>query len=152
MHARIERTLLPGQCKEQRAIESGRFDALETSVNICDQECIELTLPLAKEKNLKVAVGLQRHHQKGYLETLKRLHDGAIGDITSMRCYWNGATPWLKKREDLEKQYGRKLTEMEYQMRNWYYFTWICGDHICEQHIHNLDVINWVKKGWPVIV
>jgi predicted dehydrogenase len=105
---------------------------------------------LAKEKNLKVGVGLQRHHQKGYIETVKRLHDGAIGDITSMRCYWNGATPWLKKREELEKQYGRKLTEMEYQMRNWYYFTWICGDHIVEQHIHNLDVINWVKKGWPV--
>ena len=105
---------------------------------------------IAKEKNLKVAVGLQRHHQKGYIETLKRLHDGAIGDITSMRAYWNGATPWVKKREDLEKQYGRKLTEMEYQMRNWYYFAWICGDHIVEQHIHNLDVINWVKKGAPV--
>ena len=62
----------------------------------------------------------------------------------------NGATPWVKKREDLEKQYGRKLTEMEYQMRNWYYFAWICGDHIVEQHIHNLDVINWIKKGAPV--
>jgi len=105
---------------------------------------------LAKEKNLKVGVGLQRHHQKGYIETLKRLHDGEIGDITSMRCYWNGNTPWVKKREDLEKTYGRKLTEMEYQMRNWYYFTWICGDHIVEQHIHNLDVINWVKKGYPI--
>jgi predicted dehydrogenase len=105
---------------------------------------------IAKEKNLKVGVGLQRHHQKGYIETMKRLHDGAIGDITSMRAYWNGATPWVKKREDLEKQYGRKLTEMEYQMRNWYYFTWICGDHIVEQHIHNLDVINWVKKGAPI--
>jgi predicted dehydrogenase len=100
---------------------------------------------VAKQKNLKVGVGLQRHHHKGYLETLKRLHDGAIGDITAMRCYWNGNTPWVKKREDLEKQYGRKLTEMEYQLRNWYYFTWICGDHIVEQHIHNLDVINWVK-------
>jgi predicted dehydrogenase len=104
----------------------------------------------AKRKNLKVGVGLQRHHQAGYIETLKRLHDGAIGDITSMTCYWNGQTPWVKTRESLEKQYGRKLTEMEYQMRNWYYFTWICGDHICEQHIHNLDVINWVKNGHPV--
>ena len=105
---------------------------------------------LAKEKGLKVGVGLQRHHQKGYLETMKRLQDGAIGDITSMRAYWNGSRPWQKKRADLEKQYGRKLTEMEYQMRNWYYFTWICGDHICEQHIHNIDVINWVKNGAPV--
>jgi len=99
----------------------------------------------SKKKGLKVGVGLQRHHQKGYIETIKRLQDGAIGDITTMRAYWNGATPWLKKRADLEKQAGRKLTEMEYQMRNWYYFTWICGDHIVEQHIHNLDVINWVK-------
>jgi len=104
----------------------------------------------AKKKNLKVAVGLQRHHQLGYLETLARLHDGAIGDIVAMRCYWNGTTPWVKFRADLEKKHGRPLTEMEYQMRNWYYFVWLCGDHICEQHIHNLDVINWVKKGYPV--
>ena len=104
----------------------------------------------AKKKNLKVGVGLQRHHQLGYIETIKRLHDGALGDITSMRCYWNGTTPWVHPRAELEKQAGRKLTEMEYQMRNWYYFVWLCGDHICEQHIHNLDVINWVKNGYPV--
>jgi predicted dehydrogenase len=104
----------------------------------------------AKKKGLKVGVGLQRHHQAGYIETVKRLHEGAIGDITSMRCYWNGSRPWQKKRVELEKQYGRKLTEMEYQLRNWYYFTWLSGDHIAEQHIHNIDVINWVKKGHPV--
>jgi predicted dehydrogenase len=104
----------------------------------------------AKKKNLKVGVGLQRHHQLGYIETMNRLWDGAIGDIVSMRCYWNGTTPWVHPRAELENQYGRKLTEMEYQMRNWYYFVWICGDHIVEQHIHNLDVINWVKKGHPI--
>jgi predicted dehydrogenase len=81
---------------------------------------------------------------------MQRLHDGQIGDIVSMRCYWNGTTPWLHPRAELERQAGRKLTEMEYQMRNWYYFVWLCGDHICEQHIHNLDVINWVKQGYPV--
>ena len=104
----------------------------------------------AKKKGLKVGVGLQRHHHKGYLETMKRIHGGEIGDIVSMRCYWNGNRPWQKKRADLEKTYGRPLTEMEYQFRNWYYFTWIGGDHIVEQHIHNIDVINWVKKGHPV--
>ncbi len=57
----------------------------------------------AKKKNLKVGVGLQRHHQAGYIETMQRLHDGAIGDITSMRCYWNGQRPWQHKRADLEK-------------------------------------------------
>lgn len=104
----------------------------------------------AKKKNLKVGVGLQRHHHPGYIETIQRIHDGAIGDVTSMRAYWNGQRPWQKKRVDLEARYGRKLTEMEYQLLNWYYFTWICGDHIVEQHIHNLDVINWVKNGHPV--
>jgi predicted dehydrogenase len=104
----------------------------------------------AKKKNLKIGVGLQRHHQDGYIETVKRLHDGAIGDIVSMRAYWNGQRPWQKKRADLNKLYGKELTEMEYQLRNWYYFTWIGGDHIVEQHIHNIDVINWIKKAHPV--
>jgi predicted dehydrogenase len=104
----------------------------------------------AKKKNLKVGVGLQRRHQAGYIETIKRLQDGAIGDITSMRAYWNGRRPWQKKRAELNKQYGKELTEMEYQLRNWYYFTWLSGDHIAEQHIHNLDVINWLKKAHPV--
>jgi predicted dehydrogenase len=104
----------------------------------------------SKKKNLKVVVGLQRHYDEGYRETIKRLHDGAIGDIVAMRCYWNGETPWVHTRAELEKDCGHQLTEMEYQMRNWYYFTWICGDHIVEQHIHNLDVINWVKGGHPV--
>ncbi|HTD65252.1 MAG TPA: dehydrogenase, partial [Candidatus Limnocylindria bacterium] len=71
-------------------------------------------------------------------------------DIVATRAYWNGNTPWVKKRADLENQYGRKLTEMEYQLRNWYYFVWLCGDHIVEQHIHNLDMVNWLKNGHPV--
>jgi len=104
----------------------------------------------AKKKDLKVAVGLQRRFQAGYIETIKRIHDGAIGDIVSARAYWDGRTPWVHRRAQLEKEAGRKLTEMEYQMRNWYYFVWICGDHILEQHIHNIDVINWAKNGYPV--
>jgi predicted dehydrogenase len=91
----------------------------------------------AKKKNLKVGVGLQRHHQLGYLETLKRINDGAIGDIINMRVYWNDGGVWVRERKP-------GMTEMEYQMRNWYYFNWLCGDHINEQHIHNLDVANWV--------
>lgn len=103
----------------------------------------------AKKKNLAVGVGLQRRHQPGYIEAIKRLQDGAIGDILCTRVYWNGSTPWVKKREELMKQYP-DLTEMQYQMRNWYYFAWLCGDHIVEQHIHNMDVINWLKNGYPV--
>ena len=96
----------------------------------------------AKEKNLKVGVGLQRRHQPCYLEFVDRIHSGEIGDIRAMRVYWNGGGVWepRKSREECR-------TEMEYQMRNWYYYNWLCGDHICEQHIHNLDVGNWLMAG-----
>jgi predicted dehydrogenase len=103
----------------------------------------------SKKKGLKVGVGLQRHHHAGHIEAIKRIQDGAIGDVVAMRAYWNGNTPWVHTRKDLEKEAGRTLSEMEYQMRNWYYFVWICGDHIVEQHIHNLDMINWLKNGHP---
>ncbi len=106
---------------------------------------------VAKQKNLKVGVGLQRRHQLGYLETLKRLNDGAVGDIIAMRVYWNGGPVGPKaRRAQLEKSMGRPPTELEYQVRNWYMFNWLCGDHIVEQHIHNLDVANWVLGGYPV--
>ena len=105
----------------------------------------------AKKKNLKVGVGLQRRHQPNYLETVKRLHDGAIGDVRAMRVYWNGGPVGPKaERAKLTKQMGRPPTELEYQLRNWYMFNWLCGDHIVEQHIHNLDVANWVLRGYPV--
>jgi predicted dehydrogenase len=97
----------------------------------------------AKKKNLKVGIGLQRHHQAKYIDTIQRIHDGALGDIRLLRTYWNGTSPWVRNRMPGQ-------TEMEYQMRNWYYFVWLCGDHIVEQHIHNLDVANWIMKGHPV--
>jgi myo-inositol 2-dehydrogenase/D-chiro-inositol 1-dehydrogenase len=97
----------------------------------------------AKKKNLKVGVGLQRHHQPAYQECIKRLHDGAIGDITSMTCYWLG-----NARAGLERLPGEG--ELQYQLRNWYYFTWLSGDFMVDQHIHNLDIINWIKRGHPV--
>lgn len=98
---------------------------------------------VSKAKKLNIVVGLQRHYQTVYRETIKRIHDGAIGDITSAQAYWNGGGVWVNPREAGQ-------TEMEYQMRNWYYFNWLCGDHIVEQHIHNLDVINWIKGDYPV--
>ena len=97
----------------------------------------------AKQKKLNVVVGLQRHYQKIYTEWVEKLHNGIIGDIVHSRVYWNSAGVWVRPR-----QAGQ--TEMEYQMRNWYYFNWLCGDHITEQHIHNLDVGNWVKQAYPV--
>jgi myo-inositol 2-dehydrogenase/D-chiro-inositol 1-dehydrogenase len=105
----------------------------------------------AKKKNLKVGVGLQRHHQFGYIETIKRIHDGAIGKIQDLRIYWNGGPVGPKAtRENFTRKLGRPPTEMEYQVANWYMFDWLCGDHIVEQHIHNIDVGCWVMNGYPV--
>ncbi|MEX0928719.1 MAG: Gfo/Idh/MocA family oxidoreductase, partial [Balneolales bacterium] len=97
---------------------------------------------LAKQKNLNVVVGLQRHYQNNYREAIKRINDGRIGDIVSGQVYWNSAGVWVR-----ERQPGQ--SELEYQMRNWYYFNWLCGDHILEQHIHNIDVANWFIGEYP---
>jgi len=136
----------------EAAVKAGKHVFMEKPV-ATDAPGVRRVLAAAEEsvkKRLAVGVGLQRRHEVKYLETIKRLQDGAIGDIVSTRVYWNGSTPWVHTREELERKYGRKLSEMEYQLRNWYYFTWICGDHIVEQHIHNMDVGNWLKGGYPV--
>ena len=98
---------------------------------------------VAKAKKLNVVVGLQRHYQNNYRESIKRIQDGALGDIVGGQVYWNDGGVWVKPRTSDQ-------TEMEYQMRNWYYFNWLCGDHIVEQHVHNIDVANWAKNGYPV--
>ncbi|MCO6458344.1 MAG: Gfo/Idh/MocA family oxidoreductase [Pirellulaceae bacterium] len=129
----------------EAAVKAGKHVFMEKPVAV-DAPGVRRVLAAneeAKSKNLAVAVGLQRHHEKAYIETITRLQDGAIGEILLTRVYWNNPGVWVRKREE-------KQTELEYQMRNWYYFNWLCGDHICEQHIHNLDVINWLKNGYPV--
>jgi predicted dehydrogenase len=97
---------------------------------------------IAKQKGLKVGVGLQRHHQTSYRDYIKRIHDNEFGRVEALRVYWNSSGVW-----DPRKTREQCKSEMEYQMRNWYYYTWLCGDHIVEQHIHNLDVGNWIMKG-----
>ncbi|MEA1952309.1 MAG: Gfo/Idh/MocA family oxidoreductase [Planctomycetota bacterium] len=99
---------------------------------------------LAKKKNLKVVCGLQRHHLAIYQETMKRIKDGAIGDITLLRCYWNSSAGGIVPRRP------KDMSEMEHQLRHPYCFTWLSGDHIVEQHIHNIDICNWVKDTHPV--
>ena len=95
----------------------------------------------AKKKKLNVVVGLQRHYQNSYRELFKRKDQ--IGEIVSAQAWWNNDGVWVNPRKEGQ-------TEMDYQMRNWYYFNWLCGDHITEQHIHNIDVINWFKGAYPV--
>jgi predicted dehydrogenase len=97
----------------------------------------------ANKKNLCVVAGTQRRHQAAYLETLQRIHDGEIGEITAARCYWNQGALWVHPRQE-------GWSDMVYQLRNWYHFVWLCGDHIVEQHVHNLDVVNWALRQHPI--
>jgi predicted dehydrogenase len=97
----------------------------------------------SKAKNLGIAAGTQRRHQLGYLETMRRIHDGAIGDIVSGRCYWMQDILWKRARMP-------GMSDVAYQIHNWYGFTWLSGDHIVEQHVHNLDVLNWALGTHPV--
>jgi len=98
---------------------------------------------MARQKKLNVVVGLQRHYQKNYRKVEQLIKEGKVGDLVSGQVYWNSAGVWVRPRKEAQ-------TELEYQMLNWYYFTWICGDHILEQHIHNIDVANWFLGANPV--
>jgi len=97
----------------------------------------------AKKKGLLVAVGHHLRHEVKHREVVQRIHDGAIGDVLFQRAYFNSSGVWVRPRRPDQ-------TEMQHQVRNWYYFTWLSGDHIVEQHVHDLDVCNWIKQGPPV--
>jgi len=127
----------------EEAISQGKHVFMEKPVAV-DPAGVKKVLDMAetaKQKKLNVVVGLQRHYQNSYRELFSR--KSMIGDIVSAQAWWNNDGVWVRKRK-----YNQ--TEMEYQMRNWYYFNWLCGDHINEQHIHNIDVVNWFKGGYPV--
>ncbi|MFQ5571332.1 MAG: Gfo/Idh/MocA family protein [Rhodothermales bacterium] len=129
----------------EAAVEAGKQVFMEKPV-ATDAPGVRKVLEAAekaRQKQLNVVVGLQRHYQRVYREWIQRIHEGAIGDVVLSRVYWNSAGVWVRPREEGQ-------TEMEYQMRNWYYFNWLCGDHIVEQHIHNIDVGNWAKQAHPV--
>jgi myo-inositol 2-dehydrogenase / D-chiro-inositol 1-dehydrogenase len=97
----------------------------------------------SKKKDLCVVAGTQRRHQNPYIESMKRIHDGVIGDLATARVYWNQGDIWAHKRQP-------GWSDTEYQVRNWYHFLWLCGDHIVEQHVHNLDVAIWALGAHPI--
>ena len=97
---------------------------------------------IAKEKGLAIVCGTQRRHEFSRVELMKRIHDGAIGELVGGQCYWYGGGIWFK---GLPRE--QKMSELEWQCHNWYHFTWLSGDQICEQHIHNIDVMNWCFDG-----
>ncbi len=127
------------------AIEAGKHVFMEKPVAVCPTGArimLEYSR-LAEKKGLAVVAGTQRRHQFSYRETVQRLRDGAIGEIVAGYCWWNQGGLWVVEKRP-------EWSETEWQIRNWYYFTWLSGDHIVEQHIHNLDIINWVLGTHPI--
>lgn len=94
---------------------------------------------LAKRNRTAIVTGTQYRRQPSYVEAIKRIHDGAIGDITSGISYYCSSGIWYRDRKP-------DITDLQYQLYNWYHFVWLCGDQICEQAVHNLDAVNWALK------
>jgi predicted dehydrogenase len=127
------------------AIEAGKHVFMEKPVAVdpVGIRSVIASSALAEQKGLAIVAGTQRRHQARYLEVMKRIHGGEIGELVGGQCYWNQEDLWVK-----EKEPG--WSDMEWQCRNWLYFTWLSGDHIVEQHVHNIDVINWAFRTVPV--
>ncbi|UCE99191.1 MAG: Gfo/Idh/MocA family oxidoreductase, partial [Planctomycetota bacterium] len=132
------------------AIEADKHVFMEkpAAVDPAGVRSIIASSELAEQKGLSFVAGTQRRHQAHYIEIMKRIHNGDIGEILGGQCYWNG--------DDMIgywKFYDKEgMTDMQWQLRNWPWFTWLSGDHIVEQHVHNLDIINWALQAHPVQV
>jgi predicted dehydrogenase len=134
------------------AIRRGKNVFMEKPVATCPTgiKMIIEASEQASEKGLAVVAGTQRRHQQAYVETIKRIHDGAIGDIVSAQCYWNMGALWVDAaKRNWESYKSGKWSDVEWQIRNWLFIRWLSGDHICEQHVHNIDIINWAFDELP---
>ena len=100
------------------------------------------TSELAAQKKLAIVAGTQSRHDALYVESMKRILDGQIGTLVGAQCYFLTGTLWYREPKP-------DWSEMENQCRNWYYYTWLSGDHIVEQHVHNIDRMNWAFGGPP---
>ena len=103
---------------------------------------IMATAKQAAAQGLSVVTGTQRHHQRSYIEGYKQVHSGLIGEIVGGQVYWNQSQLWFRTKEP-------KWTDMEWMIRDWVNWTWLSGDHIVEQHVHNIDVFNWFSGLRP---
>lgn len=135
------------------AVEAGKHVFMEKPVAVdpVGIRSIISSSELAEQKGLAIVAGTQRRHQEHYLEIIKRIHNGDIGEIVSGQCYWNMGELWVERAEEnMQKRLALGWSDMEWQCRNWLFFTWLSGDHIVEQHVHNLDIINWAIGAHPV--
>jgi len=131
------------------AVEAGKHVFIEKPVAVDPAGCRSIIASgeIARSKGLAIVAGTQRRHSPRYIETMRRIHAGAIGELTGGECFWLGpcVRTWgyFKPRQP-------EWTDLEWQLRNWHFFTWLSGDHIVEQHVHNIDVINWAMGAPPV--
>jgi len=123
----------------QAAVAAGKhvFAEKPVAVDAPGVRSVLATCELAKEKNLSVVSGFCWRYDQGVRDTMARVLDGAIGDIVAIQEVYNAGGLWMKPRQP-------EWTDMEWQLRNWLYFTWLSGDHNVEQHVHSLDKASWL--------
>ena len=127
------------------ATEKGVHSFLEKPIAV-DAKGYRTIMAAAKQaeaKGLSVVTGTQRHHQRPYVEAFKLIQEGAIGEITGGNVYWNQGMLWYRERE-------KGWSDMEWMIRDWVNWKWLSGDHIVEQHVHNIDVFLWMAGMHPV--
>jgi predicted dehydrogenase len=127
------------------AIAAGKHVFMEKpiAVDAAGVRSVIASAAAAKARSLAIVAGTQRRHDPAYVDVMRRVHDGAIGDLTGGQVYWNQGGLWNAARQ-------AEWSDVEWQIRNWLYFTHLSGDHIVEQHIHNIDVANWAMGAHPV--
>lgn len=125
-------------------IEAGKSVFMEKPVAVdpAGARSVIESARLADEKGLNITCGTQRRHSSSYMSTIEQIHQGAIGELVGGQCYWNGGGIWYRG-------VSEGMSELEWQCHNWYHFTWLSGDQLVEQHVHNLDIINWCFQGPP---
>lgn len=129
----------------QYATEKGKHSFLEKPICVdpVGYKLIVVTAKQAQAKGLRVVTGTQRHHQRNYVESYKKVMEGAIGEITGGVVYWNQNMLWYR-----ERQQG--WSDCEWMIKDWVNWKWLSGDHIVEQHVHNIDVFTWFSGLKPV--
>ncbi|MDR2621022.1 MAG: Gfo/Idh/MocA family oxidoreductase [Dysgonamonadaceae bacterium] len=129
----------------QYAVEKGKHAFLEKPicVDAVGYRTIVASARQAAAKGLCVVTGTQRHHERSYVESYKQIMNGLIGEITGGTVYWNGSMLWYR-----ERQFG--WSDCEWMIRDWVNWKWLSGDHIVEQHVHNIDVFTWFSGLKPV--
>ena len=129
------------------ALEAGKHLFVEKpgAVDPVGVRSLLASAELADRNRLSIVVGTQQRWQPQYLELIKRIHDGRLGDVVGGQAYWNwGHSKWHFEQRKPE------WSDMEWQIRCWPYFVWLSGDHIVEQHLHNMDILNWAIGSPPV--